>query len=106
MIVRRNNLGLFIVIIIIVLIVTGFFLTPKVFSRIKLKPTKSGMNVKVCKAHVGNVQNQVDVTVFIKSQNYKEYYGNNLRVQKILVKPGDYVQKGQKLGTATYSINR
>lgn len=96
-IVRRNNSGLFIVIIIIVLIVTGFFFTPKVFSRIKLKPTKSSMNVKVCKAHVGNVHNQVDVTVFIKSQNYKEYYGNNLRVQKILVKPGDYVQKGQKL---------
>lgn len=94
MIFRRTSSSLFIVIIIVILGTTIVFLSSGVLSKIRYSGCVS---VKVSKVSVGNVQNNLDVKVVIKSQNYKEYYGNQLRVKKIYVERGDYVEKGQKL---------
>ena len=94
MIFRRTSSSLFIVIIIVILGATIVFLSSGVLSKIR---SSSGISVKVSKVSAGNIQNNLDVKVIIKSQNYKEYYGNQLRVKKIYVERGDYVEKGQKL---------
>lgn len=94
MILRRNSSSVFVVFLGIVLSVGVLFLSSKVVKSIKLK---NEVSVKTCNVQSGNVQNQIDVKVFIKSQKYKEYYGNQLRVKNIFVKRGDYVEMGQKL---------
>lgn len=93
MIGKRTNSGFFIVIILII-IGACTALSLKVFGRSRFNNRTS---VKLCKVSSGSVQNQIDVKVVIKSQNYKEYYGNQLRVKKICVKHGEFVEKGQKL---------
>ena len=93
MIGKRTNSGLFIVIMLIIIGVC-VAISVNVFGRSRYNNRTS---VKLCKVSSGSVQNQIDVKVVIKSQNYKEYYGNQLRVKKICVKHGEYVEKGQKL---------
>lgn len=94
MIIRRGSSRLFIVIIIIILGMIALFLSVRVMGKINIS---KGINVRLSKVHIGNIQNNLDVKVIIKSQNYKEYYGNQLRVKKICVKRGDYVEKGEVL---------
>ena len=92
MILRRNSSSLFVVFLLIVLSLIVLFLSSRVVKGIKVK---NEINVKVCKVQSGNVQDQIDVRVIVKSQNYKEYYGNQLRIRKLYVKHGDYVEKGK-----------
>lgn len=94
MIIRRSSSRLFIVIIIIILGMIVLFLSVRAMGKINIS---KGINVRLSKVHIGNIQNNLDVKVIIKSQNYKEYYGNQLRVKKICVKRGDYVEKGETL---------
>ncbi|BAK80671.1 efflux RND transporter periplasmic adaptor subunit [Candidatus Arthromitus sp. SFB-rat-Yit] len=94
MILKRNSSTLFVVFLLIFSALIVLFLSSKVVKGIKFK---NEINVRVCKVQSGNVQEQIDVKVFIKSKNYKEYYGNQLRVKKLYVRHGDYVEKGQKL---------
>ena len=94
MILRRNSSSLFVVFLLIVLSLIVLFLSSRVVKGIKVK---NEINVKVCKVQSGNVQDQIDVRVIVMSQNYKEYYGNQLRIRKLYVKHGDYVEKGKKL---------
>ncbi len=94
MFLRRNISSLFIVFVFISLSILGLFLSARVVKSIKLR---NDISVKVCHPQKGNIQNQIDIRVFIKSQKYKEYYGNQLRVKKIHTKIGDYVEMGQKL---------
>lgn len=94
MILKRNSSTLFVVFLLIFSAFIVLFLSSKVVKGIKFK---NEINVRVCKVQSGNVQEQIDVKVFIKSKNYKEYYGNQMRVKKLYVKHGDYVEKGQKL---------
>lgn len=93
MILRRNSSSLFVVFI-NCLKPYSIVLSSRVVKGIKVK---NEINVKVCKVQSGNVQDQIDVRVIVKSQNYKEYYGNQLRIRKLYVKHGDYVEKGKKL---------
>lgn len=95
MISRRVNSSFFIVIIIMIVLGTCItFVSVNVFGRAY---SSNKVSVKLTKVSSGSVQNQMDAKVIIKSQNYKEYYGNQLRVKKVCVKSGDYVEKGQKL---------
>lgn len=94
MIIRRNSFKLFIVIIIVILGMVALILSVRAIGKINFN---KGINVKLSKVHTGNIQNNLDVKIVIKSQNYKEYYGNQLRVKKIHVKRGDYVEKGETL---------
>lgn len=94
MFVRRAGSHLFIVIIIVVLGSLALFLSVKAVGRLRFTNL---VNVRVSKVQVGNIQSNLDVKVIVKSKNYKEYYGNQLRVKKLYVKRGDYVGKGQRL---------
>lgn len=94
MFLRRNVSGFFAVLTSVILLVAVLSLSTKVVKSIRFK---NETIVKTCKAQSGNIQDQIDVRVLIKSRNYKEYYGNQLRVKKIFVKIGDYVEKGNKL---------
>lgn len=94
MFVRRAGSRLFIVIIIVVLGSLALFLSVKAVGRLRFTNL---VNVRVSKVQVGNIQSNLDAKVIVKSKNYKEYYGNQLRVKKLYVKRGDYVEKGQRL---------
>ncbi len=94
MIFRRISSSLSIGFVIIILVISVLFLSVGAVKKSKLNGYS---NVKVSSVYTGSVQSYLDVNVIIKSQNCKEYYGNQLRVKKLCVDRGDYVEKGQKI---------
>lgn len=94
MFLRRNVSSFFAILISVILLLVVLSISARGVKSIRLK---SETVVRTCKAQSGNIQDQIDVRVLIKSQKYKEYYGNQLRVKKISVKVGDYVEKGAEL---------
>lgn len=94
MIFRRVRVSLFLGLVVIVFGIFILFLSVGALKKSKLN---GDINVRVASVHIGDIQNYLDINVVVKSKNYKEYYGNQLRVKKIFVERGDYVEKGQKL---------
>ena len=90
LVVRRSGYNFFIVIIVFIVVFGLLGIGYKLY-------TSNQVNVRVSKVSVAKVQDYIDVDVSIKSQKHKEYYGNQLRVKKLFVQRGDYVEKGQKL---------
>ena len=88
--IRRSGYNFFIVIIIFIVAVGILGLGFMMYNENQIR-------VRVSKVNMAKVQDYIDVEVLIKSQKHKEYYGNQLRVKKLLVGRGDYVEKGQKL---------
>lgn len=94
MIFRRVRFSLFLGIIVSLF---GIFMLFFSVGALKKSKLNGDISVRVSNVYTGSIQNYLDVNVIVKSQNYKEYYGNQLRVKKIFVERGDYVEKGQKL---------
>lgn len=90
MVFRRSGYKLLIVIIIFTMFVLIIGIGFKLYKGNQIR-------VRVSKVNVAKEQEYVDVDVVIKSKKYKEYYGNQLRVKKLFVQRGDYVEKGQTL---------
>ncbi|MBU5486202.1 efflux RND transporter periplasmic adaptor subunit [Clostridium sp. MSJ-11] len=85
---KKKNFVWIISIFIIVLIISFFYMR---------KMGKKPISVKTAIVQEGEIKSYLSTTGIIKSKNSKEYYANQGKIQKLYVKLGDKVKKGQTL---------
>lgn len=76
-----------------VLLVLATIIYMSIYSKRKseIKPVKTAVVQK------GNIKAYLSTTAIIKSKNAREYYGTQLKIERVNVKVGDSVKKGQSL---------
>lgn len=79
--------------IISTIVILGVIISMGIYSKKKseIKSVKIGVTKK------GDINSYLSTTAIIKSKNAKDYYGSQLRINKVNVAVGDRVKKGQGL---------
>lgn len=82
-----------------IIIITAVVAVIGVFVAIGISKGKNNnkISVKTSKVAKGDVQSYLSTTGIVKSKNKKEYFGTQGKVNKVSVKVGDKVKKGQVL---------